>query len=144
MRKLASVFERMSLIEEVETKLQKYPRAKYERDGESIRVLPLSDGGFSVWLIERAHDYAVHFEGWHEEFEDEDEALDCFAFGLSSDCRLRECGRGGVAYKWTVESLEEGRWISGSTTGLLFFPFWKRREVRYLQNSLLREESADS
>jgi hypothetical protein len=31
--------------------------------------------------------YTVYFEGWPEEFTSEDEALDCFAFGLSPKCR---------------------------------------------------------
>lgn len=80
----------------------------------------------------------ISFEGWHEEFDDTEEALNVFALGLSNECRLRECRRGSFAYKWTVEYLENGEWIEQSTTGLLLFPFWMKKSVRYLQNDLLR------
>lgn len=42
---------------------------------------------------------AVYFNSWHEEFDDEDEALNCSAFGLSSECRLKEFNRNGEPYK---------------------------------------------
>src|SRR5882724_10422340 len=126
----------MDPIEEIKTKLSKYPHVKYEIGGSSIRVLPTSDAGFTVGL-EVAHGrHTVSFNGWHEEFSDAAEALDCFAFGLSDECCLKEHRRGKFAYRWSVESKQNGQWIVDSETGLFIFPFWKRSEVVYLQNNL--------
>jgi hypothetical protein len=131
----------MSLIEEIKAKLQKYPHAKFESDGNSISVFPTSNDGFTVSLTVNQDSYTVSFDGWHEDFQDNEEALNCFAFGLSSDCRLKEYRRGNFAYKWIVESKENDGWVEDSTTGLFLFPFWMRKEVRYLQNNLI---SADN
>jgi hypothetical protein len=48
----------------------------------------------------------VHFNGWHENFKDQQEALSCFTLGLSVQCRLKEYRRWKIAYKWTVEDKE--------------------------------------
>ena len=128
----------MKLIEEIKSRLSKYPDVRAESDESSITVLPASTTGFSVTLTEnQGNGYTVSFEGWHEDFENADEAMNAFAFGLSDEARLREYRRGGFSYKWTLESWEDGEWIEQSTTALFFFPFWMKLEVRYLQNNLL-------
>jgi hypothetical protein len=127
----------MNPIEEIKTKLRKYPHVKYETDGSSISVLPTSDAGFRVGLEVTHGRYTVSFNGWHEELNDAAEALDCFAFGLSDECRLKEYRRGKFAHRWVVESKQNGQWIADSETGLFVFPFWKRSEVVYLQNNLI-------
>jgi hypothetical protein len=132
---------KMNVIEEIQAKLQKYPHAKFESNGNSISVFPISDDGFTVSLSINQDSYTVSFNGWHEDFQDKEEALNCFAFGLSSDCRLKEYRRGNFAYSWTVESKENGVWVEDGATGLFLFPFWMRKEVRYLQNHLTGEEN---
>ena len=133
----------MNLIDEIKARLSKYPNAEYESNASSISVLPSSDNGFTVGLNVNHGGYTVFFDGWHEDFHDEEEALNCFALGLSDECRLRESRRGSFAYKWTVESKEDGEWMEHATTGLFLFPFWKSPEVRYLQNNLLSSEQKD-
>ena len=134
----------MPLIEEIKSKLSKYPAARYQSNTSSISVLPNSTDGFAVDIVVNGNNhYTVSFNGWHEDFEDEDEAKNVFAFGLSDECRLKECRRGSFAYKWTLESLEHGEWIEQSTTGLLIFPFWKKASVHYLQNNLLSRSDAE-
>jgi hypothetical protein len=95
-----------------------------------------SPAGFCVWIQERSDGCTVGFDGWHEEFTDGDEALDCFVFGLSTACRLRVFSRGSVDYKWQVLRRVDGQWVSESETGLLFFPFWRRSVQRDLQNAI--------
>ena len=124
-------------IEQIKERLRKYPHVQYEADASSISVLPTSNDGFTVDLDVNQGQYSVSFNGWHEVFEKEDEALECFAFGLSDECRLKECRRGNFAYRWTVESKENGKWVADSETGLFFFPFWKPKKVCYLQNNLI-------
>jgi len=133
----------MNLIDEIKSRLSKYPNAKYECNASSITVLPGSENGFTVMLSLNHGGYTVSFDGWHEDFKDKEEALDCFAFGLSDECRLKEYRRGSFPYKWTVESFVNGRWLQDSTTGLFLFPFWRRPRVRYLQNNLLDRDQKD-
>ncbi len=130
----------MNPIDEIKTKLRNYPDVKYESTDSSITVFPSSDTGFDVALDIASGNYTVSFNGWHENFADASEALDCFAFGLSDACRLKEDRRGQFAYRWTVESKQNGRWVADSETGLFLFPFWKRAEVVYLQNSLITRD----
>ena len=124
-------------IEQIKERLRKYPHVRYEAAGSSISVLPTSSDGFTVGLYVNRGQYTVSFNGWHEDFGNEAEALDCFAFGLSDECRLKECRRGNFAYRWTVESKQNGNWVADSETGLFFFPFWKPKKVCYLQNNLI-------
>lgn len=128
----------MNPLEEIKTKLRNYPDVKYESTDSSITVLPSSsDTGFYVTLDVAPGNYTVSFNGWHENFADASEALGCFALGLSNECRLKEHRRGNFAYRWTVESKQNGQWVADSETVLVIFPFWKRAEVVYLQNNLI-------
>ena len=127
----------MDVIKEIKARLQNYPHAQFESDDNSISVLPIESDGFTVRLVVNHDSYTVFFNGWHEDFQNPEEALNCFAFGLSSYCRLKEYLRGNIAWKWTVESQENGEWIEDSTTGLLLSPFWMKKKTRYLQNTLI-------
>ncbi|MEM8955511.1 MAG: hypothetical protein AAGD22_15260 [Verrucomicrobiota bacterium] len=89
-------------------------------EGSTITLDAPDKDGFSVWLTEKNPGFTVGFDGWHEEFEDEEEALETFAFGLSDDCRLKVVRRGNMDCAWTVEGKEEdGEWKGGSTTALI-------------------------
>lgn len=127
----------MNAIEQIKEKLRRYPHVTYEVGESSIAVSPTSNHGFTVSLEIAGTEHIVFFNGWHENFQQPDEALDCFAFGLSNECRLKECRRGSFAYRWSVESKQDGQWVTDSETGLLLFPFWKPKEVHYLQNELI-------
>ena len=129
----------MNPINEIREKLKKYPHLKVEEENLSITVKAESNDGFDVSFVEDESEYTVYFEGWHEHFEktDSEGALNCFAFGLSDSCRIKEYSRKGKAYKWILESNENGEWLSYSTTGLLSFNFFRKPEVRYLQNKVI-------
>jgi hypothetical protein len=129
----------MNAIEEIRAKLQKYPDAKFETGANHIRVFPASEKGFQVELITGNNNHIVHFNGWHEEFGDVKEALNCFAWGLSTKCRLKEYRRGGVAYKWSAEYKDGDKWVEESTTGMFLHRYWNKLEIRYLQNNLICE-----
>lgn len=130
----------MDTIEKIKERLRDYPDVRYEVGSSSISVLPASNDGFNVGLEVTQNHYTISFNGWHEDFKTEDEALDCFAFGLSAECRLKECRRGNFAYRWTVESRKNGNWVADSETGLFLFPFWGPKEVRYLQNNIITSD----
>lgn len=127
----------MNVIEKIKERLQKYPHVKFEEDENSISIFPTSDDGFIVTLIFDGANFTVHFNGWHENFEVEEKALNCFAFGLSTECRLKEFRR-GEPYKWTLEFEENGNWIESSTVGQYISAFWKKETIHYLQNDLVK------
>jgi hypothetical protein len=100
-------------------------------------VHPRDHSGFTVGVRITPPGFTVYFDGWHEEFTVEDEALNCFAFGLSPQCRLAVVFRGDTETKWVVEAFENGAWTADSETGLLLQPFWRSVRVEYRQNRLL-------
>ncbi len=128
----------MTTIEKVTRKLAAYSAIQWTSDAHSIRVETPKSGGFSVWLKVNDPGFTVGFDGWHEEFDTEEEALNCFAFGLSDRCRLKVVRRGNFDCSWTVESKSNGEWTEDSTVGLFLVPFWRRKRVEHRQNSLLQ------
>lgn len=124
-------------IQKVKDRLAKHPVVQFEADGSRITVYPSDTSGFEVSLLVSDPGYSVFFDGWHENFSCEPEALDCLAFGLSQACRLRVEYRGKTPYRWTLEAFENGQWRTDSTVGLLVFPYWRRRRVEYRQNSII-------
>jgi len=134
----------MNLLDEIEQRLRKYPQARYERNDNSITVEPLDSDGFEVSIQDHGqHNYTICFNGWHETFASDEEALNVFVCGLSSECRLKEYRRGRFPYRWTLEGNEDGKWIEDSTTALVIFPFWKKRKIRILQNTLIKMNSEE-
>jgi len=126
----------MNPISVIEEKLKKYPELSYKLTENSISVTP--ENGFEVWLNKSAEIFTVGYEGWHEEFSNPEEALNCFAFGLSEACRLKIISRNGKPHSWTVQELINGSWVDSETTGLLLFPFWVKPKINYLQNSIVK------
>lgn len=141
----------MNALDEIRSRLQKYPQAKAEIEGSRATVFPLDESGFKVTLIDNASSYTVFFDAWHEEYDDVEKALNCFAFGLSDDCRLKVGYRGSFAHVWTVEEKDENgewlpcQWIGCSEMGLLVPPlFWLKKKHVYLQNTLLTSSQDNS
>ena len=130
----------MSPIDSIKNRLTPYPNIRYEKRDGGITVFPADDSGFEVSFWIGSDEYIVSFFGWQEHFTAAKDALSCFAFGLSDQCRLKVSYRGSLPHQWTLEHVENGKWIEDSTTGLLLFPFWHKPEIRYLQNRLLRDE----
>lgn len=126
----------MSILEQVRDWLKtNHADLRYtEKVGVIIVQSPVPNG-FDVSITE---DLIVGYDGWHEHCDSPERALECFEFGFSDRCRLKVTYRGKLACMWTVERLEEGRWIRGWTTGLLLFPFWRRARVEYRQNGVVK------
>lgn len=127
----------MNAIQKIKAKLSAYPDVQYSESANGIEVHPRDRSGFTVGLRITPSGFTVNFEGWHDEFTSEDEALNCFAFGLSPKCRLAIFFRGDTETKWVVEGLENGAWAPESETGLLLQPFWRSARVEYRQNRVL-------
>ena len=130
----------MTAVERLVEALQKHPEVPYSVEADWITVPAPSPTGFSVALSSGPEGFTVYFDGWHEEFTSEVGALNCFALGLSEQCRLKVYRRGNTDYRWTLEYRAGQQWAEGSTTGLLFFPFWRNRVTMYRQNSIVHSE----
>lgn len=127
----------MHIVEDIKARLEHIPAIKYMIEDDAITVFPASADGFEVSLHENENFYLVNFGGWHEVFRNEQEAMDYFTFGLSSDCRLKVFYRGDVPYRWVVEARHGETWKKENKVRLLFYPFWRKQKVIYLQNRLL-------
>lgn len=138
----------MNAIDEIKTRLQKYPQVKSEIKAHQAIVFPLNENGFEVSLTEKLPGYTVSFDAWHEEYDDVEQALDAFAFGLSDACRLKVTFRGKLAYVWNVEEKAGNgewfpcEWIGCNEMGILSPPlFWLKKRFVFLQNTLLKSEN---
>jgi hypothetical protein len=113
----------------------RHPELRFTDSGDRITVHPPNADGFSISI---GSDGVVAFDGWHEHFDDESAALNFFAFGFYGKCRLKVEIRGKIECKWTLEVIDEGKWVEDSTTGLLILPFWRSPRIIYRQNSALQ------
>ena len=128
-------------IHKIIEKLKDYPDINYEHTDNSVTIIPKDENGFMVDLTAHSENaFTVSFDFWHEEFEKEEEALNCFSFGLTKTCRIKRTKRGPQPFIWTVQYLDQGIWKDDSTTGLFNFKFWKRKSVDYLQNDLIKSK----
>ncbi len=122
--------------ESILARLEKYSGYEVKQSGTELRVLCKNPSSFEVSIRELDSRFLVCFDGWHEEFDIQKTALDCFAFGLTDHCRLKVVMRGSMECAWTVQSRGTNGWDDDSTTGLLLIPFWRPRRVIFRQNSL--------
>ncbi len=118
--------------------LRRYPHVQYTATAKQLTIHPVTADGFEILLSVESQTYRVAFEGWHESYPDVGEALDVIGLGLSPTARLevQYCGR--APHRWTLQVDRGGQWVSVSDVGLLFYPFWRSRRVRHLQNRLLQ------
>ncbi len=126
------------IIEEIKERISKYDDVATYFGENYASVKPLHPNSFEVRIDVTPECFIISFEGWHEEFENYDEALENFAFGLSNQCRLKVSIRGNTEYRWELESLDKNTWMFEAETGLFFFPFWRKKKIKYLQNSLIK------
>ena len=115
--------------------LLRCPEARATVDGSCLEVAPGEPDGFTVRIRAGRRASIVEFDdGWHRRFDREEDALDCFEFGLSAACRLAVEYRGDRAVAWTVEAREFGCWVPHRRIAVWFVPFWRRRRLAYRQN----------
>ncbi|MCP3929939.1 MAG: hypothetical protein GY705_12665 [Bacteroidetes bacterium] len=133
----------MNVIDKIKKKLENYPEVAFEETESDITILPKDSSGFEVNLWKDEKEIIVSFEGWHEHFErsNEEDALNCFALGLSVHSRLKVYSKDGKDYRWTLHliDLETNEWqFSGTTMVFRLLKFWKSKQIRYLQNSMIK------
>lgn len=117
-------------------KLEDYCGFDIDTSDHHIIVSCKNPEGFDVSFHAIGEEFQVGFDGWHEHFEAEEDALNCLAFGLSKECRLKVVKRGTMECSWTVQAWQDGTWVDDTTTGLIFIPFWRPKQIEYRHNLL--------
>ena len=130
----------MDPFQEIEQRLTKYPELKYDRQADSISVYPKDESGFAVAMHQDKmnDEFIIHFGAMaHIHFDNAGEALRCFAWALSPECRLVTTFRGTFPVRAQVESRNEDGWSLVELTSLVFIPFWCRKSVVIQQNNAI-------
>jgi hypothetical protein len=123
--------------EEIRRRLARYSGHRAQIRSTGVTVQCDNADSFPVSIDQFGNGFQVGFSGWHEEFSELDQALNCFSFGLIGQCRLMVVLRGEQECAWTVQSIQNGVWVNDSTTGLLLAPVWRKKRVEYRRNSLI-------
>ncbi|WGH79427.1 hypothetical protein [Jannaschia ovalis] len=80
--------------DEIAYRLRRYTGYAATYEGDGIRVRCDNEDSFDVSIYQSDSDFTVSFDGWHEHFGAVEDALNCFAFGLSGECRIKVIVRG--------------------------------------------------
>lgn len=129
-------------IKKIIQKLDKYSNVIYELEDNFILIKENERYGFPVSIkVEQEDSFIVKYSLWHERFNKEEEALNCFVFGLTNQCRLKLTKKRNKIVKYTVQYKEDKQWFDDSTTGFINIEFWKVTKVEYLQNNLIKVDS---
>ena len=122
-------------INEILSRLDGQPGLPVVRVDNSLSIEPENSSGFRVELRDYSTKFLVYLDGWHtDQFNTYEDAAKCFLFGLTAAARLLVKQRGRWRYWWNFETFADGVWAGIEITVLLFFPFWRRKKVYYLQN----------
>ena len=137
-------FTAMSIIDEIVSRMARYPLAEIRANDTSVTYYPAAHDGFIVRLIvdqvgsdER---YRVYYAGGCQEEAGREGSITNFGFGLSTGCRVREFSRLGVPYRWVTEirwrSGWKGYWEEFDSAGP-FWQVWRPTQERVLQNRVI-------
>jgi len=130
----------MKTTEKIKKLIDRIPDLNFEESKNYFSILPSDKKGFKVWMSIKDKYMTVGYDGWHEEFDIENDAIRCFIYGLTNKCRLKVFKRGKVVYKWIMQAFEDDQWLDFSSTIILFVPFWRKKEIIFLQNNISIEE----
>lgn len=123
------------------SKLDNYAEFDIETGEHHVIVSCKNPESFDVSFYASSEGFQVGFDGWHEHFEAEEDALNCFAFGFSKECRLKVVTRGSMECSWTLQAWQDDTWVDDTTTGLFFIPFWRSKQIEYRHNLLKGKDS---
>lgn len=134
-------------IAELLEKLSKYPEVEYHETVQegfrTLRIEPLDEEGFPVTLEDDLDEWTVQY-GYgsaHFRFDVAEDALELIAMTLSEDARLVEVWYGDFPQKGSIQVWTGDRWRTTYASGILIWPFWRRKRVVVRRNRLIKSES---
>jgi hypothetical protein len=122
------------------SKLEEYHGFDIDCGDDHIVVSCKNTESFDVSFHDFGEEFLVGFDGWHEHFKAEEDALNCLAFGLFGECRLKVAKRGTMECSWTAQFWRDHKWVDDSTTGLIVIPFWRRKKIEHRHNRIKRKD----
>jgi hypothetical protein len=121
-------------IAALQAALRRYPQAHYDLSSDRVVVEPIGADGFRVAFFDLRGRFRVACAGWQADFDDVETAVGCFTSALTTSCRLKVWRRGGRPHRWELQTFREDQWVVVGSVGLLFYAFWRRPELAFLQN----------
>ncbi len=103
-----------------------------------------AEDGFDLTVEVYPSQITVFAEGAHEHLDSGGDvrgtvgnALGLIRDLLSPSMGVREQRAAGTPYKWHIENLEQGAWNIESSTALMFWPYFGKRDECIYQNHIL-------
>lgn len=131
-------------IEEIRTRLARYPHADVLYDDFTATFYPSDSSGFIVQFVVKAtadlERYLVFYGGCLQQEARRSESILNFGFGLSNGCRLHQFSRSGRVYRWVTEIEGFKGWTPYWETFDFSGPFWqwwRKPDIRCCQNNLI-------
>ena len=126
----------MDAIAALTEKLAKHPELAWTGGDRWLTIDPPPSGGFAVELRHEGDEWTVYLGsgGWHQHFDDAEDALDLIAWCYSGQARVREIWRDRSPQKAFLEAREDDGWRAISETGLILVPFWRKRREVVMEN----------
>ena len=121
----------MDTLDELVTSLQNQPNLVRRLEKENLTVELSSSGGYIAWITKDRNEWTVGFDGWHDHFDSEAEAVSCFSQLMSGECHLEVSYRGNTAYRWAIQRKIDDGWRTVSTTGYYLYAFWRPKRTEY-------------
>jgi len=129
------LYEKLNLIK---NKLKNFNNISYNTEDNILTVFPKKNTGFTVSFVITDKKYYVYYDVWNVEFKNINDAIDCFAFGLTNQCRLKVKSRGSKDYKWVLEYNDKGDWKEYSYTSVINLNLFGQKNTRYLTNDIIK------
>ena len=130
-------------LRDVEAAIRKCCGVEATRSQSGITVKASGPNGFDMVVMVEDGRYALYFDNWVEEFDNDEIARRTFEAALAGEARLRVDMLSGRRWRWTLETLgEDGQWLPESTIGHVTWRFWGRTSSLYLRNSFPRQTPA--
>ena len=116
-------------------------RIEGEHPRRVFTVEPSDEAGFLVGVAELEDGWAISFgeNGTHDDVREATDLFEIVAFALSDSARLREVWRGSFWQRGILETKSPDGWERVTETGLLFFPFWRSKQITIRQNRIIQD-----
>lgn len=118
-----------------------------------LRIVPKNNSCLEIFLYAKPDEIYISLDGWHENLQYKQNSFDDFVkniekflvFILSESCKLVIFKSNNKPYKWNLYGLENDEWKFYSSTGLLFYNFFGKRnqeekQFRIFKNAVYPKE----
>jgi len=123
-------------LRDVEAAIRKFCGAQAARSHSGVSVKASGPNGFDMTVMVEDGRFALYFDNWVEEFDNDEIARRTFEAALAGEARLRVDTLSGRRWRWTLETLsDDGVWVPESTIGHVTWRFWGRPSSLYLRNT---------